>query len=103
MADVFARRHSLSNKVVTVHGRVVKFSKEIMGKNWIHLRDGTGAKGSNDVTITTQAITARGALVTAKGTAAVDRDFGFGYHYPLLIEDAKITVAKDPLPGASRK
>lgn len=96
VADVFARRLELSGKPVTVHGRVIKVTASIMGKNWIHLGDGTGGEGSNDLTITTQGMAKRGDLITATGTAVADKDFGGGYYYAVLIEDAKVTVDKDP-------
>jgi hypothetical protein len=64
-----------------------------MGKNWIHLRDGTSsAEGSNDVTITTNASVAIGDIILVRGRVAIDKDFGFGYRYDLLVEDAQITV-----------
>jgi len=96
VAEVFERRNELSGKSVTVHGRVLKATPRIMGKRWLHLGDGTGGKGSNDLTITTQDIAKRGDLVTATGTAVADKDFGFGYYFAVLIEDAKVTVDKDP-------
>jgi hypothetical protein len=63
-----------------------------MGKNWIHLRDGTGSEGSNDLTVTTDGSAKIGDTVLVRGALVADKDFGHGYKYPVLIEDAQITV-----------
>jgi len=90
--EVFAQKGALKEKSVTVRGQVVKFSPGIMNRNWIHLRDGTGTaeKQNNDVTITTQDDVKLGDVVTLKGMVRLDRDFGAGYAYPVIIEDAKV-------------
>ena len=62
-----------------------------MGKNWIHIQDGTGAKGTNDLTITTKNIVKLGDIILVEGTLELDKDFGSGYKYDIIIEDAKIT------------
>ena len=92
VGEVFAEKASLAGKSVTVRGKVVKFSPEIMGKNWIHLQDGTGATGSNDLTITTSGMAKQGDTVVVTGVIAADKDFGYGYKYAVIIEDAKVTV-----------
>jgi hypothetical protein len=62
-----------------------------MGKNWLHLRDGTGTAGKdNDVTVTTLDAAAKGDVVTVQGTVAVDQDIGMGTPYPVIIQDAKV-------------
>lgn len=93
VAEVFAQRASLKGKAVTLRGKVVKYNAGIMGKNWLHLRDGTGSTGKdNDVTVTTQDAAKRGEVVTVKGTVAVDQDIGMGgAPYPVIIEDAKVS------------
>jgi hypothetical protein len=92
VADIFAQKNELTGKPVTVRGKVVKFSPEIMGKNWIHIQDGTGEPGMNDLTITTSATAQMGDTVTISGTLVTDKDFGYGYKYDLIIEDAEVTV-----------
>jgi hypothetical protein len=93
VGELFDARQSLAGQQVTVRGAVVKFTPGVMGKNWIHLRDGTaGADGSNDVTVTTNASVAIGDIILVRGRVAIDKDFGFGYRYDLLIEDARVTV-----------
>jgi len=93
VAEVYAQKSSLKEKTVTIRGKVVKFNPGIMGKNWVHLQDGSGKadKQDNDITVTTQDMTAVGDTVVAKGTVRTDKDFGAGYAYPVIIEDAKLT------------
>jgi hypothetical protein len=63
-----------------------------MGKNWIHLQDGTGDNGSNDLTVTTDSTVNVGDTVLVSGVLNTDKDFGYGYQYAVIVEDAKITV-----------
>ncbi len=90
VAEVFAQKAALRGKTVAVRGKVVKFSPGIMGRNWVHLRDGTGGQGANDLTVTTGESASVGEVVTAKGKVATDRNFGSGYTYPVLLEEAKL-------------
>ena len=92
VADLFANKTTLVGKEVAVRGRVVKATQQVMGKNWLHVRDGSGAEGSNDLTISTAATAAVGDMVLVKGKLAADRDLGAGYHYDIIIEDAAVTV-----------
>ncbi len=93
VAQVFAERLSLKGKTVFVRGKVVKANSSIMGRNWIHIRDGSGSrdKKDDDLTVTTQDGVAVGDVVLVKGVVHVDRDFGAGYAYPVVVEDAKVT------------
>jgi hypothetical protein len=93
VSEIFAARVSLKNASVAVRGKVVKFNAGIMGKNWIHLRDGSGsrAKQDDDLTVTTRDSAAVGDVVLAQGVVHVDRDFGAGYTYHVIIEDAKVS------------
>jgi hypothetical protein len=92
VSEVWSQRKALKDKPVTIRGKVVKFNPGIMGKNWIHLRDGSGTadKKDNDITITTADTVVVGDVVTAKGKVLVEKDFGAGYAYPVIIEDAKV-------------
>ena len=93
VAELYAQRATLKDKEVAVRGKVVKVTPEVMGKNWLHLHDGTGsaAKKDNDITVTTSGTAAVGDVVLVKGVVHLDRDFGAGYTYSVIIEDAKIT------------
>ncbi len=85
-------RESLKGKIVSIRGKVLKFNSGILGKNWVHLADGTGEKGKDDVTLTTQETVKVGDTVLAKGLVALDKDFGAGYVYPLILEEASFTA-----------
>lgn len=93
IAELYAKAASLKDKDIVVKGRVVKMSSGIMGKNWLHLQDGTGSpeKGSHDMLVTTSGEAAVGDIVTATGSLRKDKDFGSGYSYEVMIEDAKIS------------
>ena len=92
VASVWANGKALSGKSVTVRGKVVKFNGGILGRNWMHIQDGTGSNkdGSNDITVTSAAAAKVGDIVTITGTVVVDKDFGAGYAYAVLIEGATI-------------
>ncbi len=86
------KKTELKDKPVLVRGKVVKFTPEVMGKNWIHLRDGTGsaADSTNDILVTTKDQTKVGDVVLAKGVVRTDVDLGSGYSYKVLIEEATL-------------
>ena len=90
--EINAKAAELKDKPVLVRGKVVKFNPQIMGKNWVHLRDGSGSDGAgnNDILVTTQAQAKVGDVVTAKGTVRFNKDFGAGYSYKVLVEDATL-------------
>lgn len=90
VAEVWAQRTALAGKSVTVRGQVVKVSSGILGKNWVHLKDGSGdaTKKTDDLTFTTTGTFTVGDVVVMKGTVAVDKDFGAGYVYPVIVEGA---------------
>jgi hypothetical protein len=93
VAQVWAARSELAGKPVTVRGKVVKFNAGILGRNWIHIQDGSGsaAQADHDLTITTAGTTKVGEVISVTGTLVVDQDFGAGYTYALLIEDATLS------------
>lgn len=90
VADIIAQAASLKDKAVAVRGKVVKYNAGIMGKNWIHLRDGSGSAtaGTNDMLITSMNAVKVGDIVTAKGIVRTDKDFGSGYFYKVIVEEA---------------
>ncbi len=94
VAEIITKRAELKDKVVLVRGKVVKYNPQIMGKNWVHLRDGSGsgsaADDTDDLLVTTTSQAKAGDVVTAKGVVRTDKDFGAGYAYRVLIEDATL-------------
>jgi hypothetical protein len=93
VADLYDQSKTLDRKTVAVRGKVVKVSRGIMGKNWVHLRDGSGdaGKGTNNLVVTTQDVPKVGDVVTARGTLYKDKDFGAGYKYAVIVEEASVT------------
>ena len=92
VAALYAEKAGLAGKEVIVRGKVVKYTAGVMQKNWFHLRDGSGSAGTNDLTVTTQAIVKIGDVVVARGVLNLDRDFGMGYKYEILLEDATVEI-----------
>jgi hypothetical protein len=92
IAEIWASKAALKDHRVVVRGTVVKFLPSIMGKNWLHVRDGSGsrAKGDDDIAVISDDQTKVGSVVTLTGTVRLDKDFGAGYQYPVIIEDAKL-------------
>jgi expansin (peptidoglycan-binding protein) len=83
---------ALGGKTVSYQGKVVKVNNGIMGRNFVHVQDGSGdaANGSNNLIATSKQSANVGDQVKVSGTVVLNRDFGMGYSYPLLIEDASI-------------
>ena len=92
VGELFEKGSDLAGTVVTLRGKVVKFSTQIMGKNWLHLQDGSGSEGTNDLTVTTTTTVKVGDVVLVSGVVSIDRDFGYGYEYEVILEDARVTV-----------
>jgi DNA/RNA endonuclease YhcR with UshA esterase domain len=90
VAALYKEKASLAGKLVRVEGKVVKVNNNIMGRNFLHVQDGTGAKDSNDVTITSKDTAVIGDRISVVGRVTVDKDFGAGYAYPILLEEASI-------------
>ncbi len=92
VVEIITHSAELKDKPVLVRGKVVKFNSAIMGKNWLHLRDGTGseAEKTNDILVTTEDETNVGDIVVVKGTIHTDKDFGSGYTYKVIIEEATL-------------
>ena len=94
VAALHKEKAALSGKTVSVQGNVVKVNNGIMGRNFVHVRDGTGDESSNNLIVTSKQTAAVGDKVAVKGVVVLNRDFGSGYSYPLLLEQAEISPAK---------
>ncbi len=93
VGELFAKKQELNGKTVRIRGKVVKVSKNIMGKNWIHLQDGTGNPMDNthDLVITSSEVPEMDEVITVSGVLEADKDFGAGYVYSVIVEDAQIS------------
>ncbi|SHF66545.1 hypothetical protein SAMN05444274_107107 [Mariniphaga anaerophila] len=90
IAEVFGNRKEYAGKEIEIRGVVVKVNRQIMGKNWIHIQDGTNSDGKFDLTITSQDIAEVNDEVTFKGKITLEKDFGSGYYYDVIMEDAAL-------------
>jgi hypothetical protein len=92
VGECFEQGKDLHGKTVRVRGKVMKISRMIMGKNWLHIQDGTGnpLKNEHDLVVTTTEDPGEGGVVTVEGKLSAERDFGAGYKYVVIVEDAKV-------------
>jgi hypothetical protein len=92
--EIYADSTALAGKTVTVRGKIVKYNKHILGKNWLHIEDGSGTLSdhNNDLTVTSTGEAAVGDTVLVTGTVSTNRDFGAGYRYGVMIENARVTA-----------
>jgi hypothetical protein len=90
--EIFARNKELAGKIVRVKGKVVKYNPGIMGKNWIHIQDGSGdpMQNTHDLVATSMETAVVGEVVTVQGKLAANKDFGAGYTYVAIIEEATV-------------
>jgi len=84
--EIYAQKDELGGETVVLRGIAVKVNNKILGKNWIHLRDGSGEEGSDDLMLTTTNLVEVGETITVSGTVRLDQDFGSGYRYDVLLE-----------------
>ncbi|MBS1141401.1 MAG: hypothetical protein H6R13_2854 [Proteobacteria bacterium] len=92
VASINQNKASLAGKTVTAVGKVVKVNNGIMGRNFVHVQDGTGDASTNNLIVTSKQTAKVGDQVSISGVVVLNRDFGSGYMYPLLIEDATINA-----------
>jgi len=96
VATIYENKATLAGQTISAQGKVVKVVSGIMKRNFVHVQDGTGDVNSNtnDLIVTTKQTAKIGDQVTITGVVVVNRDFGSGYFFPLLIEDSSIVVKK---------
>jgi len=84
-------------KTVRIAAKVLRATPNVLGKNWLHIGDGSGsaATGDNDLVVTTQAQPQVGQVVMIEGVVARNKDLGSGYRYDVLVEDAKVTAVPE--------
>lgn len=92
VADLHKDRLQMKGKQVTITGKVIKVNNGIMKRNFIHVSDGTKLENVDRVIVTSQQTANVGQTVSVTGTVKLDTDFGFGYTYPLLVENSTVTV-----------
>jgi hypothetical protein len=90
IAQLWADKDKYSGKTIKIKGQVVKINEQVMGKNWIHIQDGSGDSGNFDLAVTTLDGMKMDDVVTFEGTITLNKDFGAGYFYEVIMEDAKL-------------
>ena len=90
IAALLENKKTYAGKMVLIKGEVTKFNPGIMKKNWIHLQDGSDFNGKFDLTVTTDQEVKIGETIIVEGIIALDKDFGSGYFYEVIMEDAKL-------------
>lgn len=90
--ELYDSKAKYEGQVVTVRGQVTKFNSSIMGRNWVHLQDGTKSGDAFDVTVTTTDVVAKGDVVVFSGKVALNKDFGAGYVYDLIMEEGTLAT-----------
>ena len=91
ISELFKNRDTYNNKVVRLRGQVTKYNPAIMNVNWLHIQDGTDHNGEFDLTVTSTSTAQVGDVVTVEGTVSLNKDFGAGYTYDVIIENASIS------------
>jgi hypothetical protein len=94
IARILEDRDKFSGKEVLLKGQVIKVNNEVMGRNWIHIQDGTRFGEAFDLTVTSAEFLTVGQIVTFKGILNTEKDFGAGYFYPVILEDAVMVADK---------
>jgi len=93
--EIHMWRKALEGQTISIEASVSKVSRQIMKLDWVHLGDGTGndKKLTNDLVFTAASTSIKaGDKVIAKGKVIVNKDFGFGYFYKVIIQDAAFKV-----------
>ncbi len=88
IAQLLSKKDDYAGKTVKIKGQVTKYNAGIMYKNWIHLQDGTDLNGKYDLVITSPSEVKVGDIVILEGLVSVNKDFGYGYAFDIMIENA---------------
>ena len=88
IAEIHSDKNNLAGKAIRTRGQVTKFTANILNKNWLHIRDNSTG---DDLTVTTNDTAKINDVVVIEGKLVLNKDYGYGYVYPLIVVDAKIT------------
>jgi hypothetical protein len=91
ISEIYEKQKELEGKEVAIRGRAIKIAAGILGMNWIHLQDGSGevSSGTHDLTVTTNELPTVGDIITIRGVLHLNKDFGAGYKYALILMEGK--------------
>jgi aspartyl/asparaginyl-tRNA synthetase len=88
--ELIKNKEKYNNQTVRLKGEVSKYNSHIMNVNWIHIKDGTSFNGKSDVTATSTTEVKLGDTISIEGKVTLDKNFGSGYIYDILIENATV-------------
>ena len=88
ISEIHTEKRNLNGKIILVRGQVTRFAADIMGKNWLHIQD---SSSFDDLTATTDNTVAVGDIVIIEGKLELDKDYGYGYVYPVFLQNATVT------------
>jgi hypothetical protein len=94
ISELYEHQEKYAGKTVKIRGQVTRYNPMVMGKNWAHIQDGTEYSGQFDLTVTTMDSVSVGNVITATGIVSLKKDFGSGYYYAIIMEEAKVTEIK---------
>lgn len=97
IAEIYSEKNKLDGKVVKIKGKVTKYNPGIMDRNWIHIQDGTQSNGNYDLLITSNDAAQVGQVITVEGKVALNKDFGAGYSYKVMLENGKVLSKNKPI------
>jgi len=100
IGELYANKEKYNGQTVKIRGTVVKYTEAVMNKNWAHIQDGTHSGNDFDLTVTTTGTCDVGDIITFEGKITLNKDFGYGYNYPVLMEDAAI-LEVEHAPGTT--
>lgn len=89
LSELIQNKAKYAGKTVLISGQCVKANYQIMGKNWFHLQDGSEVSGKkSDLTVTSADAIQMGEQAVFEGKIVLNKDFGAGYKYEIIMEDA---------------
>jgi hypothetical protein len=89
ISDLYEEQTKFAGNTVIIRGVVARYNHKVIGKNWVHIQDGTDYSGQFDLAVTTMDSLAVGNTVTFTGTISLNKDYGAGYFYKVIMEEAK--------------
>ena len=88
IAELVDNPEKYAGKKVELTGVCTKINAGIMGRNWLHLKD--GSRDSYDLVVTSNDMPEKGSEITLRAIVRLNVDLGSGYSYPILLENGVI-------------
>ena len=88
IADLVKDPKKYEGSTIQLSGKCVKVNPNIMDRNWLHLQD--GSKDDYDLVVTSNTFVPEGSDITIRGLVVLNKDFGAGYSYELIVENGEL-------------